>query len=280
MPGRWFDHQILVVKDVPAAMRRYARLGFFVSPQMRHSFGSSNALIMFLGNFLELLGDLDKVQGRPDLRPDPGLWKMAFQSIDARRDFDELTAKGLAMSPVMDFTRPVPMPGGREGLIDCSVTSALRPERAGIEAFVSNQRRPEFLWVPEWQHHPNGVDHITAVVCMAERPEEHRDYLERFVDPTMIVGDADGVVLADASGVRIEVLTPEACRRRLGGMQPTLPPNRSSGVVALSLRTRSLTVARSLMDQAEVPTISCSPRSFLVSGVQAEGTFLEFVGVD
>lgn len=280
MSSRWFDHQILVVKDVEKAMAAYERLGFFVTPRMYHSFGSSNSLIMFRENFLELLGDVDKVTGRPGYEmPPAGLSRIAYLSLDSREDYKQLTAAGLQMTPVVDFTRPVPLPRGREGLIDCSITAALRPDHPGLCAFVSNQRRPEYLWVPEWQNHANGVQFITSVICVADKPQEHRDFFTKFVNPKVCHGDENGLILVDVSGVRIEILSPHTCRKRLGGIEAA-PIQGTAGVVGLSLWTEAMSNARQILRHNGIAVNETSPRSFIIGPHETEGAVLEFTGVN
>ena len=281
MMPRWYDHSIIAVKDLPGAMTTYRRLGFYLTPRMYHSFGTSNALIMFDGNFLELLGDLEKSTrdgpGQMDVGEHQGLWRAAYLSRDASADFVELTAAGLEMTPVFDFTRPVPMPDGREGTIDCSVTIAPRTDDRGLQAFVSNQRRPEFLWVPEWQTHPNGVQRLESLVCVSDNPARHRAYFETFVGPTACAADDGSLLLTDVDGTKLEIHTPEKLARRFPGSTFTRSAALQDHGVGVSLRTSSLTMLKALLTLNGVPFIDTSPRSIIVQAVDACGVILEFV---
>jgi hypothetical protein len=277
--ARWFDHEMIGVEDVDRARAAYQRLGFFVTPRMRHSHGTSNALVMFRGNFLELIGDFENATGptaRLGALPRCAI-STAFLSRDARRDYETLRERGLNMSVPRDFTRPVPMPDGRTGMIDCCVTRAERPDSPAMTAFVSNQRAPEFLWVPEWQEHPNGAKRVEAVSFFAERPLDHVDYFRDFIDPVLVAGDDAAVVLIDVSGVRLEILAASACERRFGAAwrrQTSLDAH----AIGVSVRTRSLTVARDVLDRAGCRPAATSERSLTVGADDAEGLAIEFLG--
>jgi catechol 2,3-dioxygenase-like lactoylglutathione lyase family enzyme len=62
MIGR-FDHAVIAVRDLAEAMRRYAALGFAVSPGGRHTGrGTENAIIRFGLDYLELIAVYDEAE--------------------------------------------------------------------------------------------------------------------------------------------------------------------------------------------------------------------------
>lgn len=232
MSNRNLDHLVIGVLDLEAARTAYARLGFQVSEPMHHSTGTSNHLIMFRGNFLELLGNLHRVEAgaRFDsvramdrmVRKREGVIATAFRSEDAERDYAELVADGFLMSPVASFTRGVTLPDGSSGEVYCSVTLSHAPEHPRLNLFVSHQHRPQFVWIEDWQRHPNGACEMVKVVYSARRPQEIANLLEKFGGaPEMLQVDTPHELNHDgdtcASGVVISVddiaLTADVLRR-------------------------------------------------------------------
>src|SRR5260370_12503246 len=64
MPTR-FDHLVIAVRDLDAAVRRYQRLGFGVRLGGRHTGrGTQNALIRFGLDYIELLSVYDEAEAR------------------------------------------------------------------------------------------------------------------------------------------------------------------------------------------------------------------------
>ncbi|SRR6266566_4137266 len=58
-----FDHTVIAVRDLDAAISTYQALGFDVSPGGRHTgLGTSNAIIRFGLDYLELLSVSDRVE--------------------------------------------------------------------------------------------------------------------------------------------------------------------------------------------------------------------------
>jgi hypothetical protein len=162
-------------------------------------------------------------------------------------------------------------------MIDCSVTIAPRAEDRGLQAFVSNQRRPEFLWVPEWQTHPNGVQRLDSVVYVSDNPSRHRAYFETFVGPTACAADEAALLMTDVDGTRLEIHTPEGLARRFPGATLTRSSSLVDHGVGVSLRTSSLTMVKGLLTFNKVPFLETSPRSILVQPIDACGVILEFV---
>ncbi|GAB4512712.1 MAG: VOC family protein [Anaerolineae bacterium] len=157
-----FDHAIIAVNDLDAAMRNYEALGFTVMRGGEHASGSThNALICFSdGTYLELLAATGRAPQpgttdfSPMLRNGEGFVGYALYSDDLAADIAVMRARGI---PVGD-----PQPGRR-----------LRPD--GVElrwqsATINGSMAPFFIqdetpraWrVPE-STHLNGVFRMTGV---------------------------------------------------------------------------------------------------------------------
>ena len=86
---RGIDHLVIAVRDLDAARAAYRRLGFTLTPEARHPFGTKNSLVQLDGAFLELVAIAD-----PALIPEPTAQRFSFAAFN--RDFLSRRA-GLSM---------------------------------------------------------------------------------------------------------------------------------------------------------------------------------------
>jgi len=210
---RSLDHLIIGVRDLDAAARHFERMGFHLSPKMHHSIGTSNHLIMFGSTFLELVGGFERIDasagfGRVSamgrqVAIAEGVVGTAFASSDARGDQAALVAAGAAVGPVESFTRPVPLPSGEDGEVHCSVVMSDHPAPR-INLFVSNQHRPQFVWIPEWQRQPNGVCDIVEVDYALRDPEAFSALFAAFVGTLPVV--EDGLLFTTGRNEKLRLL--------------------------------------------------------------------------
>ena len=63
---RGIDHLVIAVRDLDRAREAYRRLGFTLTPEARHPFGTKNSLVQLDGAFLELVAI-----GDPAAIPEP-----------------------------------------------------------------------------------------------------------------------------------------------------------------------------------------------------------------
>ncbi|HEX6817897.1 MAG TPA: VOC family protein [Ktedonobacterales bacterium] len=115
-----FDHTVIAVRDLSAAIRAFAALGFAVSPGGKHTGrGTENAIIRFGLDYLELLAVTDEVEARAGglnraaladfLREhDGGLAGYALASQQIGADAERLRSFGMSVEGpfAMSRTRP------------------------------------------------------------------------------------------------------------------------------------------------------------------------------
>ena len=113
------DHCVLLVRDLDAAERAMARLGFRPTPRGYHSahMGTANATVVFRdGTYFETLGVVAETAyneaTRAELAQREGLYGIALKTDDARGAAAEFAAAGLGPPEAVDFVRPVELPGG------------------------------------------------------------------------------------------------------------------------------------------------------------------------
>src|ERR1700687_4838382 len=124
---RGIDHLVIAVRDLDVAGATYRRLGFTLTPEARHPFGTKNSLVQLDGAFLELVAIAD-----PALIPEPtrrfsfaafnrdflarheGLSMLVLKSRDANLDHAAFATRGLPAFEPIRFERTARAPDGSE----------------------------------------------------------------------------------------------------------------------------------------------------------------------
>lgn len=280
-PGRAIDHPQIAVSDVTGAMADYARLGFTLSPRMRHSFGTSNCLIVFGQDYMELIGDFANVSDpswrarMAPLEAHPGLAHLGLYSADAEADLADYVARGGVPNAVDTFTRPVPLADGGEDLVRCSVCGVVRPDEPGIILFACQQHRPDLIWLPELQGHANTAQGVASVTYVADEPARHRAYFELMVGRGCTRLEGDDLVVATGRAGAIEVLTPDTLEVRFQG-EVRRDPDAGDHGVSVRLRVADLARTRAVLEAGRVPHRGVGEDLIRVPAASARGIVLEF----
>src|SRR6476646_3843661 len=191
--ARGLDHIVHAVRDLDAAAALYRGLGFTVGARNRHPWGTHNHIVQFPGFFIELLtlAEPDKLgedgfsrlfgaYNRDFLKTDQGLSLLILESRDAAADAKDFRATGIAGSEVMRFEREGKRPDGSAVKLGFSLAFAEDKGAPHIHFATCQQHYPENFWNPAFQKHVNGVVGIAGVIAVAENPEQHRAFMQRF----------------------------------------------------------------------------------------------------
>jgi catechol 2,3-dioxygenase-like lactoylglutathione lyase family enzyme len=222
------DHLVLAVGDLEAARRRYAALGFTLTPPARHPFGTGNSLVQLEGAFLELLGVVapeDIPQAAPGqfnfaafnrdyLARGEGFSMLVLASEDARGEQVRMRAAGLESYSPFDFSRQARLPSGEEVTVGFSLAFATDAAMPDAAFFYCQQHAPEHFWKREYQRHANGAEAVEEVGLVAERPHEAGPFLAAFADTAAIA--TEGGLAIDTGRGTISVRNPDAFRAHWG----------------------------------------------------------------
>ena len=244
------DHPVVAVRDHAATLERYRAIGFSPSPLSYHPWGTVLSLMMFRDNFIEVIGVHDASKfgtksvngfcyGRnvgAFLDRAEGLSLVALHSKDADGDHAELTSRGLNSQGRIDFQRAMTKADGSPDVAVVSLGLFLNEEQPDVSHFVCHQHRPELIWVPEWQNHPNGVHAVIGVTYVARQP---LDLLPRFEvlygkDKLDVQNDT---LLADTGCGMFRVLTPEVAAETYGDTPLPQARGNSPHGVSIALAT-------------------------------------------
>lgn len=209
------DHPVITIRDLEVARDQFKKLGFAPNPVGFHPWGTTMSLLMFKENFIELISVNDASKfgtnsvggfcyGRnvgKFLERVEGLGLVALHSKDAKADHQALVDRGLVSQGQIDFRRNMKNPDGTPDVAVVSLGLFLNEEQRDVSNFICHQHRPELIWVPGWMNHPNGVDAITGVTYIADRPLDLAPRYAAFYGDDRIVKSQDEVSVDTERGV-------------------------------------------------------------------------------
>ena len=283
---RGIDHLVLAVADLEAARRRYAALGFTLTPLARHPFGTANSLVQLDGAFLELLSVADPAAipphepgrfsfaafNRDFLGHGEGFSMLVLDSPDARADNEAFGQAGLVTYEPFDFSRIAELPSGETAKVGFSLAFTGHPEIESAGFFVCQQHAPEHFWRPEFQRHDNTARRVEEVCLVAHRPLHFAKFLQAFAGSDQIVASESRVEITTARGT-IAVLTGDGFADRYG----TAPPraHRLPILAGYTVGVSDLNPVRAAVERAGVATADGDGRLSVVPE-DAFGTVLAF----
>ncbi|MBR0555642.1 VOC family protein [Ciceribacter sp. L1K23] len=231
MTARTIDHLVLPVISIEAARARHAALGFTVAADARHPFGTENACVFLAdGTYLEPLGIASREECEAAARAGnvfvardqafrfrcgEGLSGIAITSDDAASDDARYREAGLSAGAILEFSRPVRMPDGRDATASFRLTFAADLRAPDFFLFNCQRINPLPADRGSLTTHENGVSGIRSVVVVEENPSDFQYIFEAAFDSREIGANSFGIDLV-AGGTKVEVMTPEGARAYFG----------------------------------------------------------------
>jgi catechol 2,3-dioxygenase-like lactoylglutathione lyase family enzyme len=282
--ARGLDHIVHAVRDLDAAAALYRKLGFTVGARNRHPWGTHNHIVQFPGVFIELLtlaepeklgedgfSRLFGAYNRDFLRTDEGLSLLILESRDAAADARDFRAAGIAGSEVMRFEREGKRPDGAPVKLGFSLAFAEDRLAPWIHFATCQQHYPESFWNPAFQKHANGAIGITGAIGVAERPDQHRAFMQHFAGAPAAEQDG-GFTIATPRGT-IDMMTPADFVRRFGVAAPDV--SRGARLAALRFAVDDRSRLQGLPEQAGIAGLEAGNRA-IVGRNDAMGAVLVF----
>lgn len=233
------DHALIGVADLEAARLAYQRLGFTVTPRGRHKgWATGNYCVMFPGDYLELLGQVEPVgftNGLDRALAEGGerLLGLAMATGDAMALRRLLAGRGIDAPEPAALSRLLELP---EGDVEPRF-SLLRPDLSAINGFFCQHLTPELLVRPAWLTHANTVHGIKSAAIAVEDPVAAAEPYGRIYGLSAVVPTDDMVAVHAGRSVLLFVRPDDALS--LYGLEQEPRP----GPFALTLHARDLAAA-------------------------------------
>lgn len=230
---RGIDHLVLCVNDLKKARTAYEALGFTMTPQAQHPFGTGNTIVQLDGCFLEVLGvtrpeDITEASGdtfsfaafnRDFLKSREGMSMLVLDSTDEVADRAAFLNSGLHVYAPFDFQRQAKMPSGDDVTVGFSLTFVGAPNLDEMGFFTCRQWRPDLFWKPDYQRHGNGAKSIAEVFVVTPDPTDAATFLSAFADAP-VSETAPGTQTVTSTRGKLSVFSPDAFEARFPGAFP------------------------------------------------------------
>lgn len=283
-PVTGIDHVFLLVNDLENSAHCYRKLGFTLSPRGLHSpqMGSANYTMMLRGDYIELLGMVAETEFNESQRQllrdsGEGLRAIACRITGAETAREALAELGISATPVINFSRPLPLPlpDGTEGLASFSITQFGQEEMPVGHIFMCQHNTPEMVWRPELQSHPNGATDIDAVIVATVDPAAKAAEFARLFAAGTVTTAADGTatVTTGADSAKIICMSPEAAARVYSPEAVAATPK--DGFTALRIRVADLAKTARVLRENGVTAHEAG--GLWVAPAEASGSILHFV---
>ncbi len=242
------DHLVLCGRNHLAMRESFSALGFTLTPQAQHPFGTGNSLVQLEECFVELLSvfEAGKIPAhearhfsfaafnRDFLAEREGMSMLVLDSSNARADAAAFRSAGLKTYEPFQFSRKARLPDGREATVGFTLAFVTDPAMPDVAFFTSQQHAPEHFWKPDYQRHANRAVTIVDVSLVAERPQEHAAFLSAFTGVPAIASD-NGITLRTGRG-NVSCITPKSFERSFLRASPDVSRGPRFGGITIGVR--------------------------------------------
>lgn len=261
---RGLDHLVVAVRDLAAAGQAFRDLGFTVTPENRHAWGTANRLVQLDGFFIELLSvaEPEKIPEATDtvfsfgafnrdfLAEREGASMLVLDSTGPDLDRAEFAKAGLQLFEPFSFERLANLADGSSVPVGFDLTFTRDPLGPGIGYFTCHNRYPENFWKADFQRHDNGATGPAAVYLLAGDPSDHHAFLGAFVGQREMRATSLGLELKTARG-KIQVLSPTGYEAIAGPQALAAVQGGVPQIVALEVSCKGL-AARKIVTADEL----------------------------
>jgi len=226
---RGIDHLVVAVRDLDAAAAHWTSLGFTVTPEAHHPWGTANRLVQLDGFFVELLTVADPSRiveagegefsfgafNRDFLKTREGGSMLVLESADPAGDRAAFRNAGLPVFAPFSFERIAKGPDGTDKKVAFDLTFTSDQAAPEIGFFTCHNKYPENFWKAAYKSHENGVTALRRIIIVAEEPAEHHEFLEAFAGSRELRASSLGIELDTPRGT-ISIFSPAAFRSLYG----------------------------------------------------------------
>jgi catechol 2,3-dioxygenase-like lactoylglutathione lyase family enzyme len=273
-----FDHVIVGVRDLDAACRAFAHLGFTVSPRGRHiGWATANYCIMFPKDYVELLGIVDAAAFTNNLdrflETREGLMSLAYASDDAGAAAEELRARGIAADGPKDLQRDLEL---TEGTVQPAFKLTHLPAAVSPAApsFICQHLNRPMVWQDQWLAHENGARGVLSVTGVVAEPGAAALAYGALFGPAA-VSTGVGCIDVDVGGATVRLAAPGGLSQLYPGLS-ALPDHPPPWLCGMRLAVESLAATAAALDVRGVPYFRDGDQVLRLRPEMACGAVIEF----
>ena len=271
-----FDHTLILVEDLDDGDARMRRLGFRPTPRGTHSahMGTANSTIMLSDmTYFEVIGVLNPTPSNEGMRrmleQRQGLLGYAMKTDDAGACVRELGSLSAADGDVVEFSRPVELPGGVRD-VAFSIAGFNPQKSLGLKMFACTHHTPDVVWREDYLEQPNGVVGISELFGEVVDVDE-ADAALRLLFADRVRRDADAITI-DYGNVQVTFLSSAELKNRFA-----IKSVGSNALHVLRLKTKDASLTCSVLEENHVEFSNRGKDVWTVDPHEACGTMIQFV---
>lgn len=285
-PVTGIDHVFILANDLEKSANNFKRLGFTLSPRGLHSKeqGTANYTVMFKDDYFELLGIVEATTANRDKRHNleqfgEGLYAIAGHIGNAQQAQKNLIELGFDVTDVQNFSRPVALADGSQGIAAFSTIAYNKREVPNGQVFMCEQKNRYMVWRPELLAHKNGATGLKSITLLSPSPEATaKRYQRLFKDGHVFQQGDDFHILTGKNSATIRVVTEQTFKKHFPAFNiGKLPEN---AYAALAIKVQNLGTAKAVLAENNVASEITGSKSLAIAPEIASGTVLEFVEED
>lgn len=283
--SRGIDHLVLAVRDLDFACSFYQRLGFNLTPQAQHPFGTGNRLAQLQNDFLEIVSVTKPEDIVPAtegnfsfgaynqnyLAKRDGMSMIALKSEGWEQDRETFTKAGFDLPAPFTFSRLARQPDGSDVTVGFDLTFVPDDDLPDAVFFTcDHQHEPQYFYKPEFQNHPNTALAVSEVILLTSDLKKSLEFFRKLYGRENVT-DGEGGFTVPADYSTFSIINPDRLHFRFKGHSP-VQTNGSLSFAGYRLLVSDMAVTRDVLNSNKI-AFNDKGGSLWVS---AFGTVIEF----
>ncbi|MBI0162366.1 VOC family protein [Bartonella sp. M0283] len=281
-PVKGIDHAFILVNNLEKSAESFRQLGFTLSPRGLHSKeqGTANYTVMFQNDYFELLGIVEETEANRQKKQDlenygEGLYAIAGRIDNALQAAHSLTELGFGVTKVQNFSRPVDLGGGKQGLAAFSTVAFKKNEVPNGQVFMCEQKTRDMVWRSELMTHENGAIALQSIILLSSEPEKTaKRYARLFKDGKIAEDDGEFVVSTGQNSAIIRIVPKDAKNRLSSGFEIGKVANHA--YAGLGIFVKNIDDTKTVLKKNGVAFADRGEKTIVVSPQFASGATIEF----
>ena len=281
-PVKGIDHAFILVNNLEKSAESFRQLGFTLSPRGLHSKeqGTANYTVMFQNDYFELLGIIEETAANRQKKQDlenygEGLYAIAGRIDNALAAAQSLTELGFDVTKVQNFSRPVDLGGGKQGVAAFSTVAFKKNEVPNGQVFMCEQKTRDMVWRSELMTHENGAIALQSVILLSSEPEKTaKRYARLFKDGKIAETDGEIIVSTGRNSAIIRIIPKEANSRLSSGFEIGKVANHA--YAGLGIFVKNLDETKTVLKKNGVTFADRNEKTIVIPPRFASGAIIEF----
>ncbi|MBI0025230.1 VOC family protein [Bartonella sp. M0187] len=281
-PVKGIDHVFILVNNLGKSAENFRQLGFTLSPRGLHSKaqGTANYTVMFQNDYFELLGIVEETAANRQKKQDlenygEGLYAIAGRIDNALQAAQNLTELGFGVTEVQNFSRPVDLAGGKQGVAAFSTVAFKKNEVPNGQVFMCEQKTRDMVWRSELMTHENGAIALQSVILLSSEPEKTaKRYARLFKDGKIAENDGEIIVSTGQNSAIIRIVPKEANSRLSSGFEIGKIANHA--YAGLGIFVKNLDETKTVLKKNGVTFADRNEKTIVIPPRFASGAIIEF----